>query len=56
MVDSHSSVGIVVHHRDLQALVLVRQFRPAVRRWPPLQWKKGVGLLSACRESILLVP
>lgn len=30
MVDSHSSVGIVVHHTELNALVIVRQFRPAV--------------------------
>lgn len=30
VVDSHSSVGIVVHHTELNALVIVRQFRPAV--------------------------
>ena len=30
VVDSHSSVGIVVYHTELRALVLVRQFRPAV--------------------------
>lgn len=31
VVQSHSSVGIVVFHKELKALVLVRQFRPAVR-------------------------
>ncbi|KAK9807069.1 hypothetical protein WJX73_000022 [Symbiochloris irregularis] len=30
VVQSHSSVGVVVFHTELQALVLVRQFRPAV--------------------------
>jgi hypothetical protein len=30
MVSSHSSVGIVLYHTSLDALLLVRQFRPAV--------------------------
>lgn len=35
MVSSHSSVGIVLYHRQLHSLLLVRQFRPAVyaSRW-----------------------
>ena len=30
MVKSHSSVGIVLYHAELDALLVVRQFRPAV--------------------------
>lgn len=30
VVESHPSVGIVLYHRDLDAFILVRQFRPAV--------------------------
>jgi hypothetical protein len=30
MVQSHPSVGVILYHRTLDALVLVRQFRPAV--------------------------
>ena len=30
MVEAHSSVGIVLYHKDLDALLFVRQFRPAV--------------------------
>lgn len=30
MVKSHSSVGIVLYHADEDALIVVRQFRPAV--------------------------
>jgi len=30
MVVTHPSVGIVVYHRDLKALLIVRQFRPPV--------------------------
>jgi len=30
MVESHSSVAILLYHRQLDSLILVRQFRPAV--------------------------
>lgn len=30
VVESHASVGVVLYHRDLQAWLLVRQFRPPV--------------------------
>ncbi|EFJ40866.1 hypothetical protein VOLCADRAFT_119828 [Volvox carteri f. nagariensis] len=30
VVESHASVGVVLYHRDLDAFVIVRQFRPAV--------------------------
>ncbi len=30
MVKSHSSVGIVLYHAEQDALLVVRQFRPAV--------------------------
>lgn len=30
LVESHSSVGAILYHKTLDALVLVRQFRPAV--------------------------
>lgn len=33
MVKSHASVGIVLYHAAQDALLVVRQFRPAVR--PP---------------------
>ncbi len=35
MVSAHSSVGIILYHRQLHSLLLVRQFRPAVyaSRW-----------------------
>ena len=31
---THSSVGIVLYHRELRAALIVRQFRPAVRGQP----------------------
>ena len=30
MISSHSSVGVIIYHTHLDALLLVRQFRPAV--------------------------
>ncbi|GFR45003.1 hypothetical protein Agub_g6313 [Astrephomene gubernaculifera] len=30
VVEAHSSVGVVLYHRDLDSWILVRQFRPAV--------------------------
>ena len=30
MISSHSSVGVVIYHTGLDALLIVRQFRPAV--------------------------
>lgn len=30
MVETHPSVAVVIYHKDLKALLLVRQFRPAV--------------------------
>ncbi|GLI70761.1 hypothetical protein VaNZ11_015790 [Volvox africanus] len=30
VVESHASVGVVLYHRDLDAFLIVRQFRPAV--------------------------
>lgn len=30
MVATHPSVGIVIYHEDLDSLLIVRQFRPAV--------------------------
>ncbi|KXZ46854.1 hypothetical protein GPECTOR_40g588 [Gonium pectorale] len=30
VVESHSSVGVILYHRELDAWVIVRQFRPAV--------------------------
>ncbi|GIL82383.1 hypothetical protein Vretimale_11836 [Volvox reticuliferus] len=30
VVESHASVGVVLYHRELDAFVIVRQFRPAV--------------------------
>ena len=34
VVRSHSSLGIVLYHTELRAALIVRQFRPAVRRPP----------------------
>lgn len=34
MISSHSSVGVIIYHTQLDALLVVRQFRPAVS--PPL--------------------
>lgn len=31
MISSHSSVGVIIYHTHLDALLVVRQFRPAVR-------------------------
>ncbi len=35
MVAAHSSVGIILYHKQLHSLLMVRQFRPAVyaSRW-----------------------
>lgn len=30
VIEAHSSVAVVLYHRDLDAFLLVRQFRPAV--------------------------
>ena len=30
MISSHSSVGVVIYHTEMDALLIVRQFRPAV--------------------------
>ncbi len=30
MISSHSSVGVIIYHTELDALVVVRQFRPPV--------------------------
>ena len=30
VVSSHSSVGVIIYHTQLEALLVVRQFRPAV--------------------------
>lgn len=30
MIEAHSSVAVVLYHKDLDAFLLVRQFRPAV--------------------------
>jgi hypothetical protein len=38
MVESHPSVAVLLYHRQKQAVILVRQFRPAV-------------YVSACREA-----
>ena len=35
MVKAHSSVGIVLYHAEEDALLVVRQFRPAVSSWFP---------------------
>jgi UDP-sugar diphosphatase len=39
MVSAHSSVGIILYHKQLHSLLLVRQFRPAVyaSRWMEAQ-------------------
>lgn len=30
MISSHSSVGVIIYHTELDALIVVRQFRPPV--------------------------
>ncbi len=30
MISSHSSVGVIIYHTQLDALIVVRQFRPPV--------------------------
>lgn len=30
MISSHSSVGVIIYHTELDALLVVRQFRPPV--------------------------
>lgn len=54
MVTSHPSVGIVLYHTQLKSLLLVRQFRPAVR--PALCKRlpcKAVQIARGCASVML---
>jgi hypothetical protein len=46
MVETHPSVAVVIYHKDLKALLLVRQFRPAVI--PDIKSSHTVATNSVC--------
>lgn len=48
MVVTHPSVGVVVYHRDLKALLIVRQFRPPVRSSLSFPIRRITGFESGC--------
>ena len=50
MVKSHSSVGIVLYHAEQDALLIVRQFRPAVSSPDLLRWLRTHVWLQSVPE------